>query len=211
MAPHSSTLVWKIPWTEEPAGLQSMGSLRVGHEWTTSLSLFTFMHWRREWQPTPVFLPGESQGRQSLVGCHLWESILKRLSSRSSSNSCLTLCTPMDCSLPGSSVFHYLPKFAQIHVHWVSDAIQPSHPLSSPSPPAFNLPQHQGLFQWVSSLRQVAKVLELQLQHQSFQWIFRVDFLEDWLFWSSCSPRDSSGKTSTSVASWPTYRFLGRW
>ena len=72
MAPHSSTLAWKIPWTEEPVRLQSMGSLRVGHDWVTSLSLFTFMHWRRKWQPDPVFLPGESQGRGSLVGCHLW-------------------------------------------------------------------------------------------------------------------------------------------
>jgi len=72
MAPHSSTLAWKIPWTEEPGRLQSMGSLRVGHDWVTSLSLFTFMHWRRKWQPTPVFLPGESQGRGNLVGCRLW-------------------------------------------------------------------------------------------------------------------------------------------
>ena len=72
MAPHSSTLAWKIPWTEEPGRLQSMGSRRVGHDWVTSLSLFTFMHQRRKWQPTPAFLPGESQGWQSLVGCHLW-------------------------------------------------------------------------------------------------------------------------------------------
>jgi len=72
MAPHSSTLAWKIPWTEEPGRLQSVGSLRVGHDWATSLSLFTFMHWRRKRQPTPVFLPGESQGRGSLVGCCLW-------------------------------------------------------------------------------------------------------------------------------------------
>ena len=72
VAPHSSTLAWKIPWTEEPGRLQSMGSLRVGHDCATSLSLFTFMHWRRKWQPTPVFLPGESQGRGSLVGCRLW-------------------------------------------------------------------------------------------------------------------------------------------
>ena len=72
MAPHSSTLAWKLPWTEEPGGLQSMGLLRVGHDWATSLSLFTFMHWRRKWQPTPVFLPGESQGQRSLVGCLLW-------------------------------------------------------------------------------------------------------------------------------------------
>ena len=75
MAPHSSTLAWKIPWMEEPGRLQSVGSLRVGHDWVTSLSLFTFMHWRRKWQPTPVFLPGESQGRGSLVGCHLWGRI----------------------------------------------------------------------------------------------------------------------------------------
>ena len=72
MAPYSSTLAWKIPWTEEPGRLQSMGSLRVGHDWATSLSLFTFMHWRRKWQPTPVFLPGESQGRRGLMGCRLW-------------------------------------------------------------------------------------------------------------------------------------------
>ena len=72
MAPHSSTLAWKIPWMEEPGRLQSMGSWRVRHDWVTSLSLFTFMHWRRKWQPTPVFLPGESQGRGSLVGCCLW-------------------------------------------------------------------------------------------------------------------------------------------
>ena len=72
MATHSSTLTWKIPWTEEPGRLQSMGSLRVGHDWATSLSLFTFMHWRRKWQPTPVFLPGESQRQRSLVGCRLW-------------------------------------------------------------------------------------------------------------------------------------------
>jgi len=72
MAPHSRTLAWKIPWMEEPGRLQSMGSLRVGYDWATSLSLFTFMHWRRKWQPTPVFLPGESQGWGSLVGCCLW-------------------------------------------------------------------------------------------------------------------------------------------
>ena len=72
MAPHSSTLAWRIPWTEEPGRLQSMGSRRVEHDWATSLSLFTCMHWRRKWQPTPVFLPGESQGPGSLLGCRLW-------------------------------------------------------------------------------------------------------------------------------------------
>ena len=72
MAPHSSPFAWKIPWVEEPGGLQSMGSLGVGYHWATSLWLFTFLHWRRKWQPTPVFLLGESQGRGSLVGCRLW-------------------------------------------------------------------------------------------------------------------------------------------
>ena len=90
MAPHSSTFAWKIPWAEEPGRLQSMGSRRVGHDLVTSLSLFTFMHWRRKWQPTPVLLPGESQGRGSLVGCRLWGCTeldrLKRLSSSSSSS-----------------------------------------------------------------------------------------------------------------------------
>ena len=91
--------------------------------------------------------------------------------------SCLTLCDPMDCSLPGFPVHHQLPELAQTHVHRVGDAIQSSHPLLSPSPPVFNLSQHQGLFQWVNSLHQVVKVLELQLQHQSFRWTFRTDFL----------------------------------
>ena len=88
---------------------------------------------------------------------------------------CPTLCDPMDCIMPGFPVLHYLSEFAQIHVHWVSDAIQLSHPLSSPYPLAFNLSQYQSLFQRVSSSHQMAKVLELQ--HQSFQWIFRVNFL----------------------------------
>ena len=92
------------------------------------------------------------------------------------SQSCLSLCDYMDCSTPGLSVHHQPPKFTQTHVHWVGDAIQPSQPLSSPSSPTFNLSQHQGLFKWVSSLHQVTKVLEFQLQHQSFQWIFRIDF-----------------------------------
>ena len=89
---------------------------------------------------------------------------------------CPTLCDPMDCSTPGFPVHHQFPELAQTHVHRVGDAIQPYHPLSSPSPPAFTLSQHQGLFQWVSSLHQVAKVFEFQLQHQSFKWIFSTDF-----------------------------------
>ena len=109
--------------------------------------------------------------------------------------SCLTLCEPMDCSTPGFPVHHQFSEFAQTHDHRVSDAIQPSHPLSSPSPSAFSLFQH--LFQWVGSLHQVTKVLELQLQHLSFQWIFRTDFIKDGLVWSPCSPRDSQESSPT--------------
>ena len=113
---------------------------------------------------------------------------------------CPILCDPMDCSTPGFLVLHCLPEFAQTHVpvyeftqthDRVSDAIQPSHSLSSLSPFALNLSQHQDVFQWLSSLDQVAEVLEFQLQHQSCQWIFRVDFLQDWLVWSPGCPRDS--------------------
>ena len=106
---------------------------------------------------------------------HQWNCEMYQFSSVA--QSCPALCDPMDCSTPGFPVHHQLLELAQTHVHWVGDAIQPYHPLSSPSPPAFNLSQHQGLFQWVSSLHQVTKVLEFQLQHQSFQWIFRTDFL----------------------------------
>ena len=114
---------------------------------------------------------------------------------------CPTLCDPMDCNTPGFPVLHCLLELAQTHVHWVSDAIPPSHPLLSPSPPAFNLSQHQGLFQWVSSLHQVTKVL--QLQHQSFQWIFRVDLLEDRLVWS-CSPESSPVQKHQFVGTQPS-------
>ena len=93
---------------------------------------------------------------------------------------------------------HHQPlEFTQTHVHRVGDAIQPSHPLSFPYPPALNLSQHQGLFQWINSSHQVAKVLEFQLQHQSFQWIFKTDFLSDGLFWCPCSPRDSQESSPT--------------
>ena len=110
---------------------------------------------------------------------------------------CLTLCDPMHRSTLGLPVHHHLLEPTQTHVHWVGDAIQPSHPLSSPSPPTFNLSQHPGLFKWVSSSHQVAKVLELQSQHQFFQWIFRIDFLQDWLVGSPCSPGDSHESSTT--------------
>ena len=115
--------------------------------------------WKRKWQPIPV------------MGFSVQYSLVTQ--------SCLTLCDPMGYtgSTPGFPVHHQLPELAQTQVHQVGDTIQPSHPLSPRSPPTFNHFQHQGLFQWGSSLHHVAKVLELQLQHQSFKWIFRVGFL----------------------------------
>ena len=172
--------------------------------------------WRREWWPTPVFLPGESHGQRSLagyspwgckdsdttkqltllllqLGCHrdrtgLWSwyprghlcfllAYLRVKLSVQFTQLCLTRCDPMNCSTLGLTVHHQLLELTQTQVYYISDAIHPSHPLSSPSSPTFNHSQHQGLFQWVSSSHQVAKVLEFQLQYQSFQWIFRTDFL----------------------------------
>ena len=104
---------------------------------------------------------------------------------------CLTLCNPMNHSMPGLPVHHQLLELTKTHAHRVSDAIQPSHPLLSPSPPAPNPSQHQGLFQWVNSSHEVDKVLEFQLQHQSFQWTPRTYLLQDGLVGSPCSPRDS--------------------
>ena len=132
--------------------------------------------------PLPLELPFHLPLHPTPVGCHRIQAlgslpdtqIPSSVQFSSVTQLCLTLCDPMSCSLP---VHRQLREFTQTHVHWVGDAIQPSHSLSSPSPPAFNLSQHQGLFKRVSSLHQVAKVLEFQLQHQNFQWIFRTDFL----------------------------------
>ena len=203
MATHSSTLVWKIPWMEEPGRLQSMGSLRVGHDWETSLSLFTFMHWRRKWQLTPVFLPGESQGWGSLVGCHprglrvghdwsylaaaaadyhqSWANLLLYLSCYccSVSQSCLNFCNLMECSTLGFPVLHCLLEFAQTHDHWFSDAIQPS-PSLSPTSPVLNLSQHQGLSSESALCIRWPKNWNFSIS-PSFQWIFRVDFIYNWL------------------------------
>ena len=140
-----------------------------------------------EWVAVP-FSRGSSKTQGSNPGLPHCKWILYQLSHQGSPTSlvrsissvtelCPTLCDPMDCSTPDFPVHHQLPEPTQTHVSWVGDAIQPSHPLSSPSPPAFSLSQHQGLFQWVSSPHQVAKVLEFQLQHQSLQYIFRTDFL----------------------------------
>ena len=115
--------------------------------------------------------PHQYSGMENSRDCNSIDCII------SVTQSCPPLCDPMDCSMPGFPVHHQLPELAQTHGHWVSDAIQPSHPLSFPSPTAFNLSKHQGLFQGVSYSLQVAKVLELQFRHQSFQWILRTDLL----------------------------------
>ena len=104
---------------------------------------------------------------------------------------CWTLCNPVDCGMPVIHVYHQHMEFTQTHVYQLSDAIQPSHPLLTPSHSAFNLSQHQDLFKWVSSSHKLVKVLEFQIQHQSFWWVLRTDFLWDGLVGPSCSPRYS--------------------
>ena len=126
-------------------------------------------------------------------------SWLNNIQFSSVTQSCPALCDPMNCSTPGLPVHHQLLEFTQTRIHWVSDAIQPSHPLSSPSPPAPNPSQHQALFQWVNSSHEVAKVLEFQLWHHSFQRNPRADFLQNGLVGSPCSPRDSRVFSNTTV------------
>ena len=136
-------------------------------------------------------------------GLLLWKWILYKLSTRrmvrfsSVTQLCPTLCDPMNRSTPGLPAHHKLPEFTQTHAHRVSDAIQPSHPVSSPSPPAPNPSQNQGLFQQLNSLHKVAKVLEFQLQHQSFQWTPRTYLHQDGLVGSPWSPRDSQESSPT--------------
>ena len=160
-----------------------MGSQRVGHDWVTAESSGIFLY-----RSHYAFVSRNGlTGPNSVVGlpnfvlswnCQFSINVQACMLSCFSlvAQSCLTLCDPMDCSTPDLPVHHQLLESTQTHIHWVGDAIQSSHHLSSPSP-AFNLSQHQSLFKWVSSLHQVAKVLEFQLQYQSFQWIFRTDFL----------------------------------
>ena len=169
----------------EASNLQAKGSLRL-LEWNQEKGLQQILPAEPsegEW-PCPQLTSGLLASRTerefiSAVPSHpVCSPFLQKVCCCCSvAQSCPTLWDPINCCTPGFPVLHYLLEFAKTHVHWVNDAIQPSHPLSSPSPPAFNLSQHQGLFQWAGSSHQVAKVLELQLQHQSFWWIFRVDFL----------------------------------
>ena len=130
---------------------------------------------------------------KTLSSCLFLSSVLFS----SVAQSCPTLCDPMNCSTPGLPVHHQLPEFTQTHLHRVSDAIQPSHPLSSPSPPAPNPSQHQGLSQSVNSSHEVAKVLEFQLQHHSLQRNPRANLLQNGLVGSPCSPRDSQESSPT--------------
>jgi len=130
---------------------------------------FTFYSHIGHWVKFPVLF-----SRSLLVICFIYSNSVQF---GSVAQSCPTVYYPMNHSTPGLPVHHQLPDFTQTHVHWVGYAIQPFHPLSSPSPPASNLSQHQGLFKWVSSSHQVAKVLEFHLQHQSFQWTPRTDLL----------------------------------
>ena len=123
---------------------------------------------------------GEKNGKVVFIVLYMQytvQIIILSVQFSSVTQSCPTLCDPMYCSTPGLPLHHQLPEFTQTHVHLVSDAIQPSQPLSSPSPPALNPSQHQGLFQWVNSSLEVAKVLGFQPQHQSFQWTPRTDLL----------------------------------
>ena len=158
-----------LSWLGPPSKLQLLaGILCIYHP-----------YWGLVPVPSLLLEVPECLGRLTLYLCSSNPTLLKLSSVQFSSvaQSCPTLCNPMDYIMPGLPVHHQLLEFTQTHVHWVGDAIQPSHPLLPTSPPAFSLSQHQGLFQWVSSSHQVAKVLELQLQLQSFQWIFRTDFL----------------------------------
>ena len=137
----------------------------IFHQLSVSKLLFSFVRYRGSTQLDYIFL-----------WSIFYNLILVTTSVQFSSvtQSCPTLCDPMDCSTPGLPVHHQFPEFTQTHAHWVDDAIQPSHPVASPSP-AFSFSQHQGLFKWVSSSHQMAKILEFQLQHQSFQWTPRID------------------------------------
>ena len=153
----SSILTWKIPWAEDPGGLHPMGSQRAGHNWGTNTHIV------------------DLQCCVSFVRTAKWFSYTYQLlfsHSVVSNSSRPHRLQPARLPCPSPS-----PRVCSNSCPLSQDAIQPSHPLSSPSPPVFHLSQHQGVFQWVSSAYQMAKVLELQLQHQSFQWIFRVDFL----------------------------------
>ena len=158
------------------------------------------MPWRRKQSILACRIPWrEKPGKQQSMVLqrvlHDWWLMWFQLSSVAQSSP--TLCDPMNSSTPGVPLYQQLPEFTETHIHRVGDAIQPSYSLSSTSPPVPNPSQYQGLFQWVNSSHGVAKVLEFQLQHQSFQWKSRTDLLQDGLAGSLCSPRDSQESSPT--------------
>ena len=159
--------------------------------------------------PRKSWSPHSRQMYEKIQHINKHNGILISLSVQFSSvtQSCLTLCNPMNRSTPGLPVHHQLPEFIQTHAHQVSDAIQPSHPLSSPSPPAPNPAQHQSLFQWVNSSHEVAKVLEFQLQQQFFQWIFRTNFPLGWTGWISWQSKGLSRVFSNTTVQ--NHQFFG--
>ena len=176
MTTHYSILAWKIPWTEEPGGVQSKGLQRVGHNWVrvvpwnhTNLSYSSRDQISKIKVSQDYIVSGSSRGESLLCSASrghqhslAYDPFYMSLSFQFS-HSCLTPCDPMDCSTPGFPVLHQLSEFTPTHVRWVGGAIQPPHLLSSLSPSTFNNSQHQGLFKWVSSSHQVAKELEFQL------------------------------------------------
>ena len=177
MAAHQASPSLGFSRQEHWSGLPFPSPMHESEKWKWSRSVLSDSLWPHGLQPTRLLRPWGFPGKSTGVGCHCLLHYLVSVQFSSVAQSCPTLWDPMNRSTPGLPVHHQLLEFTQTHVHRVSNTIQPPHPLSSPSPPAFNLSQHQGVFQWVGSLHHVAKVLKFQLQHQSFQWIFRTDFL----------------------------------
>ena len=182
---HSTNIYW-IPWRlykPEGNGIKLEYLYLSCHVYDLRVETLSWSYWISSILLIKKIGPHCNLQKYSIINDKIWVFItcLIHCCCCSVAKSCPTLCNPMDCSMPGFSVLYYLLEFAQIHVHRVGDAIQPSYPLPPPSPFAFNLSQHQGLFQWVSSSQQVARLLklqlQLQLQHQPFQWLFRDDFL----------------------------------
>ena len=171
---HSSIMVWRIPWTVQSMGLQRVIDDWVNYTFTQNtrfpicshshLCIYSQNNWNQDLKEINSFLVFH----QEMIGSVQFSSVTQL---------CLTLCDPINPSMLGLPVHHQLPEFTQTHAHRVGDAIQPSHPLLSLSPPAPNPSQHQGLFQWVNFSHEVTKILEFQLQHQSFQWIPRIYLL----------------------------------
>ena len=184
---------WTItrPCTSTPSNIKQKHRTKLSDTLNTFLSQLLWENTALVFRDSLTILLVNKNGREIYKTKFTWSFVVAV-----QLLNCVRLCDSVDWSAPGFSVLHYLLELAQTHVHRVGDANQPSHLLSPPSP-AFNLSQHQGLFQWVSSSHQVAKVLELQLQHQSFQWTFRTDFLYDWLVWSPWNPRDSQESSPT--------------